>query len=257
MNYEYLKVTMEAGTGWLEYNRPPINTFNMDMLGEVRAALDALIADEACRVIVFASAVKGQFSAGADIEVLDGIGAEGMREIAGFTHDIVRAMRASPKPLLAAIEGAAVGGGFELTLHCDLRFAASDIRVGSPEVNLNFVPPIAGTQGLARLMGRSRALDYLYRGEMLTAEAAARAGLVDFVHPPGSVRPAVSAYAEDLAEKPPEALAAIRACVVGGGALDFEAGMEVELGQVAALAGTKNFEEGVRAFLERRRPKWA
>ena len=146
--------------------------------------------------------------------------------------------------------------GFELTLHCDLRFAASDIRIGSPEVNLNFVPPIAGTQGLARLMGRSRALDYLYRGEMLTAEAAAQAGLVDFVHPAGSVRLAVTAYAEDLAGKPPEALAAIRACVVGGGALDFEAGMEVELGQVAALAGTKNFEEGIRAFLERCRPKW-
>ena len=256
MSYRYLKVTMDAGTGWLEYNRPPINTFNMAMLREVRAGLDALIADRACRVIVFASAVKGTFSAGADIEIFDGIGAEGMREMASFTHDIVRAMRASPKPLLAAIEGAAVGGGFELTLHCDLRFAASDIRIGSPEVNLNFVPPIAGTQGLARLMGRSRALDYLYRGDMLTAEAAAQAGLVDFVHPPGGVRPAVNAYAEDLANKPPEALAAIRACIVGGGALDFEAGMEVELDQVTALAGTKNFEEGVRAFLERRKPKW-
>lgn len=256
MGYRYLKVTMQAGTGWLEYDRPPINAFNFAMLREVRAGLDALIAEPACRVVVLASAVEGQFSAGADIGVFERIGSNGMREMAGFTHDIVRAMRASPKPLLAAIEGAAVGGGFELTLHCDLRFAASDIRIGSPEVKLNFVPPIAGTQGLARLMGRSRALDYLYRGEMLTAEAAARAGLVDFVHPAGGVRPAVTAYAEDLAAKPPEALAAIRACVVGGGALDFEAGMEVELDQVAALAGTKNFTEGVRAFLERRKPKW-
>jgi len=256
MRYQYLKVTMAAGTGWLEYDRPPINAFNFDMLGEVRAALDALIADPACRVIIFASAVAGQFSAGADLKTFDGIGSDRMRETAAFTHDIVRAMRASPKPLLAAIEGAAVGGGFEMTLHCDLRFAASDARIGSPEVKINFVPPIAGTQGLARLMGRSRALDYLYRGALLTAEAAADAGLVDFVYPADEVRAAVTAYAENLATKPPEALAAIRACVVGGGALDFEAGMAVELDQVAALAGTKNFEEGIRAFLERRKPNW-
>ncbi len=94
------------------------------------------------------------------------------------------------------------------------------------------------------------------RYQYLKVTMAAGAGLVDFVYPANEVRAAVTTYAEELAKKPPEALAAIRACVVGGGALDFEAGMAVELDQVAALAGTKNFEEGIRAFLERRKPEW-
>jgi len=256
MGYELLKVRIDERVGWIEYDRPPINTFNHPMLEEVRAALGALIADDGCRAIVIASALDKHFSAGAELQLFDGIGSDGMRAWCAFCHDIVRVMRASTKPLLAALHGAAVGGGLEMTFHCDRRFAAADARIGSPEVNINFVPPIAGTQGLARLMGRSRALDYLYRGELLTADEAKAAGLVDVVCPPGELRAQVQAYGAALAEKPPEALAAIRRCVVEGGAAAFEDGMAIELEAAAGLAGTDNFQEGVRAFIERRAPVW-
>jgi enoyl-CoA hydratase len=255
-SYEFLKVTSADGVGWIEYNRPPINTFNHAMLHEMRAALDALIADEATRVVVIASALERHFSAGAELQLFEGIGREGMRDWAEYCHGIVRVLRGSPKPFLAAIHGLAVGGGLEMTFHCDLRFAADDARIGSPEVNINYLPPIAGTQALARLMGRSRALDYLFRGELIRAEEARDAGLVDFVCPPGKLREEVGAYAAMLATKPPEALAAIRRCVIDGGARSFDEGLALELEHVSDLAATRNFEEGVRAFLERRAPVW-
>ena len=255
-SYEYLKVATAEGVGWIEYDRPPINAFNHAMLHEMRAALDALIADDGTRVVVIASALEKHFSAGADLALFDGIGREGMRDWAEYCHGIVYVLRGSPKPFLAAIHGAAVGGGLEMTFHCDLRFAAEDARIGSPEVNINYLPPIAGTQALARLMGRSKALDYLFRGELISAAEAQAAGLVDFVFPPDRLREEVGTYAAMLAGKPPEALAAIRRCVIDGGARSFEEGLAIELDLVTELAGTRNFEEGVRAFLERRRPDW-
>ena len=256
MDYEFLNVSVEDKVGWIEYNRPPINAFNHQMLHEMRSALDALIAEPRCRVVVIGSALEKHFSAGAELQIFDGIGAKGMRDWAEFCHGIVGVLRASPKPFLAAIHGAAVGGGLEMTFHCDLRFAAATARIGSPEVNLNFVPPIAGTQGLARIMGRSKALDYLYRGELLNAAEAQAAGLVDFVYPPAHLHEEVAAYAAMLATKPPEALAAIRRCVIEGGVRTFSEGLAIELDSVVELAGTKNFEEGVRAFLGRRPPEW-
>jgi enoyl-CoA hydratase/carnithine racemase len=257
MAYEFLKVASADGIGWIEYNRPPINAFNHQMLHEMRAALDASIADEEIRVVVIASALEKHFSAGAELQLFDGIGRDGMRDWAEYCHGIVGVLRASPKPLLAAIHGAAVGGGLEMTFHCDLRFAAESARIGSPEVNINYLPPIAGTQALARLMGRSKALDYLYRGELLSAVEARHAGLVDFVCPPEKLRAEVIQYAAMLVGKPAEALAAIRRCVIEGGGMSFAEGLAIELECVSALAGTRNFEEGVRAFLERRAPAWS
>lgn len=255
-SYEFLKVTSADGVGWIEYNRPPINTFNHQMLHEMRAALEALIADAGTRVVVIASALEKHFSAGAELQLFQGIGRDGMRDWADYCHGIVRILRGAPKPFLAAIHGAAVGGGLEITFHCDLRFAAETARIGSPEINLNYLPPIAATQALARLMGRSRALDYLFRGELISAEEARAAGLVDFVCPSEKLRHEVADYAAMLATRPPEALAAIRRCVIDGGARSFEEGMAIELDCVSELAATRNFEEGVRAFLERRPPVW-
>ena len=254
---DLLKVGIEESIGWLEYDRPPVNAFSRDMLLHVQQALDALIADKGCRVIVIASTLEKHFSAGADLQVFDGISRDGMADLAAISHGIVRTVRSSPKPVLAAIHGAAVGGGLEITFHCDRRFAAADARIGSPEIHLNFVPPIAGTQGLVRLLGRSNALDYLYRGDLIGVEEAKAMGLVDVVCPPNSLREDVAAYAAMLAEKPPEALAAIRRCVIDGGARAFEEGLAIELDCVISLTETANFQEGVRAFLERRAPNWS
>lgn len=256
MDYEYLKVRIDGRVGWLEYNYPPINAFNWDMLREVPTALQALLDDPQVRVVVYASAIEKYFSVGADLKMFDGIGTTGMAEWVSICHGLVNKMRGSRKPLLAAINGTAAGGGLEMVLHCDIRFAASDARLGQPEINIGFIPPVGTTQALVRLLGRSRAIRYLYEGTMVPAEEALSIGLVDIIYPPDELHERVSQYAETLAQKPGEALAAIRHTITEGGAVSFEEGLEIEYQSAVRLAGTEDFAEGISAFLEKRKPRW-
>jgi enoyl-CoA hydratase len=142
---------------------------------------------------------------------------------AALADPAVRLLRGSRKPLLAAINGTAVGGGLEMTLHCDQRFAASDAKLGQPEINIGFIPPIATTQALARLIGRPRAIRYLYDGTLVSAAETLDRGLVDELVEPADLRARVQA---------------------------------LELKTVVQLAGTPDFAEGVDAFLAKRQPKW-
>lgn len=256
MNYKYLKIRIEDQVGWISYDRPPINSFNWEKLREVPAALDDLLKDPQVRVIVFASANEKYFSTGADLKVFDGIGTEGMAEWVSICHGLVSKMRRSPKPLLAAIHGVAAGGGLEMVLHCDVRFASSDARLGQPEINIGFIPPVGTTQALARLIGRPRAIRYLYEGTLVSAEEALAMGLVDLIYPPERLHAEVQTYAESLAQKSAGALAAIRRTVTEGGAVSFEDGLKLEYETAVALSGTNDFSEGIRAFLEKRTPKW-
>ena len=252
----HLRLTRHNHVGWLEFRRPPVNAFHHQMVQEVLEALREFEASNAVRVIVFASALERHFSAGADLRTFVGIGKEGMAKWCDLLRQIVHAIRTSSKPILAAIHGTAVGGGLEMTLHCDVRFAAQDARLGQPEVHINFMPPVGATQALTRLMGRTRALKYLYDGDLLSAEDALALGIVDELIPPEALRTTVQRYAETLCEKPPEALTGIRYAITHGGGLTFDEGLKVEREVVIGLAGTKNFDEGVRAFLEKRKPQW-
>jgi enoyl-CoA hydratase/carnithine racemase len=252
----FIRLSTVAHVGWLEFNRPPVNAFTHEMVNETHDGIAAMLADPEVRVLVLASAVSGYLSAGADLKVFKGLKSDGMRAWATRCHQIVRLLRGSPKPLLAAINGTAVGGGLEMTLHCDLRFAAANAKLGQPEIRIGFIPPIATTQALAHLIGRPRAIRYLYEGRMVPAEEARVWGLVDELVAPEELRARVQAYGEELAAKSPAALAAIRRTVTLGGGLSFEDGMAYELETVAALADTPDFAEGVAAFLEKRTPVW-
>jgi len=256
MNYKYLKLRIQDRVGWIEYNRPPINSFNWEKLREVPAALDDLLKDPQVRVIVFASANEKYFSTGADLKVFAGIGTEGMAEWVSICHGFVNKMRTADKPLLAAIHGVAAGGGLEMVLHCDIRFAASDARMGQPEINIGFIPPVGTTQALARLIGRPRAIRYLYEGTLVSAKEALAMGLVDLIYPPERLHEKVQTYAETLAQKPARALAAIRRTITEGGAVSFEKGLKIEYDTAIKLSATKDFSEGINAFLEKRKPKW-
>jgi len=214
------------------------------------------VADPDVRVIVLASAVEQYFSAGADLNEFDGMRSAGMRQWVGMCHEIASSLCVSPKPVLAAINGTAVGGGLEMTLHGDVRFAASDARLGQPEVSIGFIPPIATTQTLVRLIGRPRTLQYLYEGGMIDAQTALGWGLIDHVVPPEALREQVQSYADALSAKSATALAAIRTCVTQGGGMTFENGMVLEADIATSLADTDDFAEGIRAFLAKRPPKW-
>jgi enoyl-CoA hydratase len=256
MSFQNLKIRCEDRVGWIEYHRPPVNAVNWDMLREIPAAIGALLADPDVRVIVFASAIDKYFSVGADLKLFDGFGQEGMRQWMTLCHELVRKMRRSSKPLLAAIHGTAVGAGFEAVLHCDIRFAASDARIGQPEINIGLLPGVGTTQSLARLLGRPRAIRLLYEGALVSAEEAATMGLVDVVHPRERLRDEVQSYARALADKPARCLAAIRQTITLGGAVSFDEGLKMEFDAEVELAGTGDFEEGIRAFLEKRSPRW-
>lgn len=244
------------GVGWIQFARPPVNAFTRAMLDATHDAIVAALADPAIRVIVLASTVERYFSAGADLAAFKGMKGPQMRDWTLRCHDVVRLLRGSAKPLLAAINGTAVGGGLEMTLHCDLRFAARDARLGQPEINIGFLPPIATTQALVRLIGRPRTIRYLYDGTLVPAEQALTWGLVDELVEPAALRDHVQAYAETLAGKSPAALAAIRRTVTLGGGQTFEDGLALELETVVALADGPDFAEGVDAFLAKRPPRW-
>ena len=252
----FVRFTVERHVGWLEYDRPPVNAFTREMVDETHETIAAALADRDVHVLVLASAVEKYFSAGADINVFKGMTGEGARSWTERCHAIVRLLRDSPKPLLAAINGTAVGGGLEMTLHCDLRFAARDARFGQPEIKIGFIPPIATTQALVRLIGRPRTLRYLYDGTLVAAAEALQWGLVDELVEPAGLRERVQAYGEGLAAKSPAALAAIRRTVTLGGGMTFADGMKLELDTVVALADTPDFAEGVDAFLAKRPPVW-
>ena len=256
MDFKYLSIRFENRVGWIEYNHPPINAFNWEMLREMPAALDSLHDDSQVRVIVITSAIEQYFSVGADLKIFDGFSPKEMAEWVSICHTIVAKMRQARKPLLAAIRGVATGGGLEMVMHCDVRFAANDARLGQPEINIGFIPPVGTTQSLVRLIGRPRALKYLYEGTLVTAEEALAMGLVDILYPSEELHPKVQAYADVLAQKPAEALAAIRSTVTEGGAVSFDRGLKMEYDTAVKLAGTKDFAEGIKAFLEKRKPSW-
>jgi enoyl-CoA hydratase len=256
MNYNYLNVTISNRVGWIKYNRPPINAFNWEMLREVPAALKEMLQNADVRVIVFATSIEKYFSTGADLRVFDGIGKIGMEEWVSICHGIVSLMRKSDKPLLAEIRGLATGGGLEMVLHCDVRFIADNARLGQPEINIGFIPPVGATQALARLLGRSQALRYLYEGTLISAEGALKIGLVDIICSPDRLNEEVQDYAEALTRKPAQALAEIRRTITEGGAVSFQKGMKIEYESAVKLAGTSDFSEGIKAFLEKRKPEW-
>lgn len=247
----------ENRVAWLEFNRPPVNAFTRSMVEEVRAGIAAALADPQARVLVLASAIDGYFSAGADLKAFASMKGPQMRAWTELCHDIVRLLRHSPKPVLAAINGIAVGGGLEMALHCDIRFAAADARLGQPEIKIAFLPPIATTQTLARLIGRPRAIRYLYDGTMVEAARAQEWGLVDEVVAPADLHRRVQAYAEQLASKPAAALAAIRHTITFGEGMSFEENMAMELDVVERLADSSDFAEGIDAFLNKRAPRWS
>ncbi|NIO07120.1 MAG: hypothetical protein GTO40_03660 [Deltaproteobacteria bacterium] len=256
MTYQFLKIGVKERVAWLEYHRPPVNAFNWEMLREVLAGFDELLHNPDVRVIVFASALRKYFSTGADIRVFQAMGQQDMREWVQTCHILVRQMRQANKPLLAAIHGTAVGGGLEMVLNCDVRFAAADARLGQPEINIAFIPPVGTTQSLARLLGRPRALRFLYEGTPVPAAEALTMGLVDFVVPLKRLREKVQAYGAALAHKPAEALAAIRRCITTGMEMAFEDALAIELEAAVHLVGTPDFAEGLRAFIEKRPPRW-
>jgi enoyl-CoA hydratase len=250
-----LRCDIDDGVAVLTLDRPGrLNAIGSDTVALLHDALDTIEADPAVRVVV----VTGQgraFSAGADITELDTL--ETAHDFARFVRSLTDSfgrLARLHQPSIAAVDGLALGGGFELALACDLRIAGDGARFGVPEVRLGLLPAAAGTQRLARLLPAAVAKHLLMTGNQLGADDALRWGLVNHVVPAGTTLDAARELAGSLASGPPMALAAAKRLVDEGVELPFDTAVGLERDAVAMLFATDDRREGVAAFLEKRQP---
>ena len=224
-----------------------LNALNVETLTALRDRLRELAADDTARVIVLTGAGEKAFVAGADIKYMAGLEPGPARDWGGLGHEAALLLEEMPKPTIAAINGFALGGGCELALGCDIRFASSRARLGQPEIDVGIIPGWGGTQRLARVCGIGVAKELILTGRMVDAEEALRIGLVNAIADP--VLDHALDVARKLAEKAPLALAAAKRLInASPGALDREA---VEFGELFASEDAK---EGLAAFAEKRPP---
>ena len=250
-----LRCDVDDGVAVLTLDRPGrLNAIGSDTVGLLDDALVAIETDPAVRVVVVTGHGRA-FSAGADITELDRL--QTAHDFARFVRsltDTFGRLSTLPQPSIAAVDGLALGGGFELALACDLRIAGDGARFGVPEVRLGLLPAAAGTQRLARLLPAAVAKHLLMTGERLSAEEALRWGLVNRVVPAGEALAASLELARSLATGPPMALAAAKRLVDEGVELPFGTAVGLERDAVAMLFTTDDRKEGVAAFLEKRQP---
>ena len=233
-----------------------MNALDRETLGALRDRLEELAGDAEVRVVVLTGAGDRAFVAGADIKYMSGLSVLEAREWGGLGHACGRLLETMPKPTIAAINGFALGGGCELALACDLRYAARSAKLGQPEINLGIVPGWGGTQRLARVCGLGFAKELILTGRLVGAEEAERRGLVNAVYDDGELREKVGETARLLASKSPLALAAAKQAVNLALQGSHAAALDQEATLFAMLFSSEDQKEGMAAFVEKREPRF-
>ena len=241
----------------LTVNRPKVlNALNTATLDELRRLVLALKHDETVRCVILTGAGEKSFIAGADINELAVQTPTGGRDLAMRGQHVLDLIENMGKPVIAAINGYALGGGCELAMACTIRIAADTARIGQPEINLGIIPGYAGTQRLTRLVGRGRALEMLLSGDPIGAHEAHRIGLVNRVVPPGELLKEARALAATLASKAPVAVRYIIDAVNKGLQMPFGEAQVHEATLFGLVASTEDMREGTKAFLEKRKAEF-
>jgi enoyl-CoA hydratase len=255
MAYENLLVDRDGAVLIVTINRPKVlNALNAQTLDELNGAIDEAANDAAVRVIVLTGAGEKSFVAGADINELAVQTPVGGREHARRGQALFDRLERFGKPVIAAVNGFALGGGCELAMACTIRLASDAAKFGQPEVNLGLIPGYAGSQRLPRLVGRGRALELLLTGAAIDAQEAWRIGLVNRVVPAAALMTEARALAQLLASKPPVAVRYILEAVRGGLEMSFADAEDYEATLFGLVSTSEDMREGTRAFLEKRKP---
>ncbi len=241
----------EVAIAWLD--RPPANSLSPEMLGTMAELWEQVQATPAIRVLVIASANPMLFCAGADIKAFQTLDATGCRDLVDSAHALFRSFERGRVVTIAAVNAAALGGGCELAMACDLRIAADSAGFGQPEVNLGIIPGFGGTQRLPRLVGRARALELNLIGDAIGAAEAYDCGLVNRVVPDHELLDTALAWARKLIGQPPLAVAEIKRV---SGAPDLDAGIATEKDGFVTAFTSADAREGIAAFLEKRAARW-
>jgi enoyl-CoA hydratase/carnithine racemase len=248
--------TNEGPIGFITLDHPPANSYDLAFMTEFESAVEEALAG-ATRVVIVQSASPKFFSAGADIKrFIEGdVGAN--MEMIRVSQATFRKMAAAPQVFIAYIAGHALGGGLEITLACDIRLASTgNYKLGLPEVTLGLLPGNGGTQRLTRLIGPSRALELLITGRTYGVDEARQMGLVADVYDTEGAETKVREYAERLAAGPALAIASIKRCVHEGGEKSLDDGLALEAQLMEGLFRSKDADEGLHAFVEKRKPEF-
>ncbi len=257
MTFENLVVDRIDDLAVVTVNRPKVlNALNAATIGELREAVGTLGADGTVRAVIVTGAGKKAFVAGADIVELAQLEPVRARELAQRGQELCEFLERMEKPVVAAINGFALGGGCELAMACTMRVAADTAKLGQPEINLGLIPGYGGTQRLPRLVGRARALELLLTGDPISAEEAWRIGLVNRVVPATALMQEAKSLAAALASKAPIAVRYILDAVRDGFQMSLAEGCAHEATLFGLVATTDDMREGTRAFLEKRRPNF-
>lgn len=253
MALNHVVVDAADGIGWLTVNRTEVrNALDGPTIQELHTALQSLSHDPEVSVVVVTGAGERSFVSGADIK---GLSEKTLLDaLEPGLQGLCTAIEHFDKPVIAAINGYALGGGCELAMACDIRVASAHAKLGQPELNLAILPGAGGTQRLPRLVGLGKAKELIFTGRIITAEEAENIGLVDRVVPPEQLRETVTAIANQMIHKSPLALRMAKLVMNAGADLDMKTALLIEKLSQACMFTTEDKREGTRAFLEKRTP---
>jgi enoyl-CoA hydratase/carnithine racemase len=253
-----VSVTREGnGVALIHLNRPPANSYDRGLIDELNAAIDAIRFDESIGAAVLMSDLPKFFSAGADINMFRTVSSKARAMTILHMHEVLLKMEHTPKVFIAAIGGHCLGGGLEIALATDFRFAAEgEYRLGVPEVTLGLLPGNGGTQRLPRLIGRQKAMELLVTGKPVDPKSASALGVVDRLVPPDRLLPESIAFAATLAAGPTLAIGEIKLVAKQGLEMSLESGLGLERGGIFRLFETADAKEGLSAFAEKRKPNF-
>lgn len=257
MPMENITLERDGHLALVTVNRPTkLNALDDQTIGELDSCIAELSADAEVGAIVLTGAGEKAFVAGADIGVLSKQGVVDGRDNARRGQALTRRIEDSSKPVIAAVNGYALGGGLELALACDMRFASSNAKLGLPETSLGIIPGYGGTQRLPRLVGMGRALQMILTGDPIDAEEALRIGLVNAVFEPADLLDETKAIARRAVSRGPNALALAKQAAVRGAEMPLAEGLALEADLFGIISSTEEMKEGMAAFLEKRKPGW-
>ncbi|GAB1429471.1 enoyl-CoA hydratase-related protein [Ignavibacteria bacterium] len=253
MEYQTLLVEKKAGYTIITLNRPDkLNALNALLLLELAEAAGSVRNDDSTHALIVTGSGTKAFAAGADIAELHEQNAETGAEFARRGQQIFSNIEHIGKPVIAAVNGFALGGGCELALACHVRFCSMNAKFGQPEVNLGIIPGYGGTQRLTRLVGAAKAAELILSGNIIDAQTAASIGLVNSIHTSEELLPFAEKFAQTVAGKAPIAIRAALSAILAAGQTAADAGMETEARHFGVVCGTEDFAEGTAAFLEKR-----
>lgn len=256
MAYETLILERGDGHAIVTLNRPPANTISSQLVLELEVAVDELARDDGVRAIVLTGAGDRIFCGGADLSSAFGGGPEDIEAFIRRGQALLRRIERLPKPVIAAIQGHATGGGCEIAMACHLRIMKETARIGQTESNLGIIPGFGGTQRLPRLIGRAKALEFLILGTQMTAPEALALGLVNRLAREGETVSDARALAVMIARRAPIATRLIVECVDRGLDGPLEAGLDVEVRAFLETLRTEDAGEGIQAFFQKRPPEF-